>query len=135
MNVQELHKYQQDFYKQICNKFYYIYQTEDQSIYDEYQHIKQNIDCLLKEKEQVLKMQLQTNYDMTALMQDMLAQLMINDVILFFVQSCLISVKYVFKKNACIAQIFFNSSLFIKCNKNLNQQIFIVNDLISLCTH
>lgn len=67
-------------------------------------------------------------------MQDMLAQLAINDIVLFSVQSSSISVEYVFKKRAHIVQIFFDSLLFVNCDENLDQRIFIVDDLISLCT-
>jgi len=89
---------------------------------------------MLKEKERILKMQLQVDYNVTALMQDMLAQLTVNNIILFSVQSLLTSIKYVFKKRARINQTFFASLLFIKSDENLDQQIFIVNDLILLCT-
>ena len=69
-------------------------------------------------------MQLQVDYDATASMQDMLAQLTVNDIILFSVQSLLTSIEYVFEKRACIDQTFFASSSFIKSNENLDQQIF-----------
>lgn len=134
-DIQELHKNQQDLNKQIHNKFKYIYQTEGQSIYDEYQQVKRNINHILKEKEWALKVQLQTDYDTAALMQDMIVQLTVNNTILFLIQPHLISVEYGFKKHTHIAQTFFDSSLFVKCDENLNWQIFIVDDLISLCTH
>jgi len=50
-SIQELHENQQDLYKQIHNKFKYIYQAEGQSIYNEYQQVKWNINHILKEKE------------------------------------------------------------------------------------
>lgn len=133
--MQAFNENQQDLYKQIHNKFKYIYQAEGQSIYDEYQQVKWNINHILKEKEWALKVQLQADYNTAALMQDMIAQLTVNNTILFFIQPCLISVEYAFKKCTHIAQAFFDSSLFIKCDENLNWQIFIVDDLILLCTH
>jgi len=134
-SIQELHKHQQDLYEQIRDKFRYIYRAEGQPIYDKYQQVKQDINHILKEKGWALKAQLKGDYNAAAPMQDMLAQLAVNDAILSPVQPSSISVKYVFKKRACIVQAFFNLSLSVKCDENLDWQIFIVNDLVSLCTH
>jgi len=133
-DVQELRKYQQDLYEQIRDKFYYIYRAEGQPIYDEYQHIKRDIDRLLKEKGRVLKAQLQADYDTAAPMQDMLAQLAVNDAILSPVQPCPAPVEYAFEENARIAQAFFDPPSSAKCDRNLDRQISIVDDLVSLCT-
>lgn len=132
-SIQELCEHQQDLYEQIRKNFEFIYRAINQSIYDEYQQVKRDIDRLLKEKERALKTQLHENYDAIVSMQDMLAQLTINDLILFLVQSRLVSIKYVFEKRARIFQVFFDLSSFVKCDEKLNRQIFIVDDLISLC--
>ena len=132
-SIQELRQQQQNLYNQIRKKFNFIYRTEDQPIYDKYQHVKRNIDCLLKQKERVLKTQLQADYDAAASMQNMLAQITVNNVALFFVQSSSAPIKYVFEKRARIARVFFDLLLFAKHNKNLDRQITIIEDFVSLC--
>lgn len=133
-SIQKLREHQQNLYNQIRDKFNFIYRAEDQSIYDEYQQVKRDIDRMLKENGRALKTQLQVDYDVTASMQDMLAQLAINDVVLSSVQSSSIPVEYAFEKRAHIVQVFFDPSSFVNCDENLDRRIFIVDDLISLCT-
>jgi hypothetical protein len=67
-------------------------------------------------------------------MQDMLAQITVNDVVLSLVQPLSAPIKYAFEKRARIARVFFDSSSSAKYDGNLNRQIFIVDDLVSLCT-
>jgi len=132
--IQELRGHQQSIYGQIRKKFGFNYRAEGQPIYDEYQPVKRDTDRLFKEKEWALKAQLHANYDTTAPMQDMLAQLAINDSMLFLVQPRPASVEYIFEKRARIAQAFFDSPSFAKCNGKLGRQISIVDDWVSLCT-
>jgi len=132
--IQELREHQQDIYEQIRDKFRYIYRAEGQPIYDEYQQVNRDIDRILKEKGRALKAQLQADYDSTAPMQDMLAQIAVNDVVLSLVQPPPAPVKYTFEERARIAQAFFDPSSSAKCDGNLDQQISIVDDLVSLCT-
>ena len=75
----------QNLYDQIREKFNFIYRAEGQPIYNEYQQVKRDIDRLLKQKGRVLKAQLQADYDAAAPMQDMLAQIIVNDVVLSLV--------------------------------------------------
>ncbi len=132
--IQELRERKQDLYNQIRDKFDYIYRAEGQPMYNEYQEVKREIDRMLKEKERALKMQLQVDYDAAASMQDMLAQLAVNDAVLFPVQPLSAPVEYAFEERARIGQAFFAPSSSAKSDGNLDRQIFIVNDLISLCT-
>ena len=132
--IQELRERQQYLYGQIREKFYYIYRAEGQPIYDEYQQVKRDIDRLLKEKGRALKAQLQADYDATAPMQDMLAQIAVNDAVLSPVQPLPAPVKYAFEERARIAQAFFDPPPSAKCDENLDRQITIVDDLVSLCT-
>ncbi len=132
--IQELRKHQQDLYEQIRDQFRYIYLAEGQPIYDEYQQIKQDIDRILKEKGRALKAQLQADYDTAAPMQDMIAQLAVNDAILSPVQPRPVPVKYAFEERARIAQAFFDPLSSAECDGNLDRQISIVDDLVSLCT-
>ncbi len=57
-SIQKLREHQQNLYNQIHDKFNFIYRAEDQSIYDEYQQVKRDIDCMLKKNERALKTQL-----------------------------------------------------------------------------
>lgn len=79
-------------------------------------------------------MQLQVDYGAAAPMQDMLAQLAVNDTTLSPVQLFPAPVEYAFEERAHIAQAFFDLPPSAKCNGNLNWQIGIVDDLASLCT-
>ena len=114
--------------------FCYIYRAEGQPIYDEYQQVKRDIDRLFKEKGHALKAQLQADYDATAITQDMLAQIGVNDVVLSPVQPLLVPVKYAFEERARIAQAFCDPPPSATCDGNLDRQIPIVDDLVSLCT-
>lgn len=67
-------------------------------------------------------------------MQDMLAQLAINDPILSPVQSRPVPVEYAFEERARISQAFFDPPSSAKCDGKLDRQIFIVDDLVSLCS-
>jgi len=131
--IQELRKHQQDLYDQIRDQFRYIYRAEGQPIYDEYQQVKRDIDRILKEKRRALKAQLQADYDTAAPMQDMIAQLAVNEAILSPVQPCPAPVEYAFEERARIAQAFFDPPSSAKCDGNLDRQISIVDDLVSLC--
>jgi len=132
--IQELRKHQQDLYEQIRDKFRYIYRAEGQPVYDEYQQVKRDVDRILKEKRRALKAQLQGDYDAAAPMQDMLAQLAVNDAVLSPVQPPPVPVEYAFEERARIAQAFFDPPSSAKCDGNLDRQISIVDDLVSLCT-
>ncbi len=132
--IQELRRHQQSLYGQIRKKFGFIYRAEGQPIYDEYQQVKQDIDRLLKEKGRVLKSQLQADYDAAAPMQDMLAQLAVNDPILSPVQPRPAPLEYAFKERARIAHAFFDAPSSANCSGNLDRQISILEDLVSLCT-
>ena len=65
-SIQELREQQQNLYDQIRRKFNFIYRAEGQSIYDDYQQVKRDVDRLLKEKGRALKAQLQADYDAAA---------------------------------------------------------------------
>ncbi len=132
--IQELRGHQQDLYKQIRDNFKYIYRAEGQPIYNGYQQVKQDIDRLLMEKGRALKAQLQADYDAAAPMQDMLAQLAVNEAILSPVPSCPAPVEYAFEERARIAQAFFDPPASPRCERALERQITIVDDLASLCT-
>ena len=67
-------------------------------------------------------------------MQDMLAQLAVHDALLSPVQPRPAPVEYAFEGRARIAQAFFNPPSSPKCDGNLDRQITIVDDLVSLCT-
>jgi len=66
-------------------------------------------------------------------MQDVQAQLTVNDAVLSPVQPP-VPVEYAFEELARIAQAFFDPPLSAKCDGNLDRQISIVDDLVSLCT-
>ena len=89
---------------------------------------------MLKEKGRALKTQLQADYDAAAPMQDMLDQLADKNPILSPVQPPLAPPKYTFEERARIAQAFFDPPLSAKYDGNLDRQITIVNDLVSLCS-
>jgi len=131
--IRELREHQQDLYGQIRKKFGFIYRADGQPIYDEYQQVKRDIDRLLKEKGRALKAQLHADYDAAAPMQDMLAQLAVDDAILSPVQPPPVPVEYAFEERARIAQAFFDPPSSAKCDGNLDRQISIVDDLVSLC--
>ena len=132
-SIQELREHQQDLYDQIREKFNFIYRAEGQPVYNEYQQVKRDIDRLLKEKGRALKAQLQADYDAAAPMQDMLAQIAVNDAVLSPVQPPSAPVEYAFEERARIAQAFFDPPSSAKCNGNLDRQVLIVEDLVSLC--
>jgi Holliday junction resolvase RusA-like endonuclease len=77
-------------------------------IYDEYQQVKRDIDRLLKQKGRVPKAQLQADYNAAAPMQDMFAQITVNDACLSPVQPSPAPVKYAFEERARIARVFFD---------------------------
>lgn len=132
--IQELREHQQSLYGQIRKKFGFIYRAEGQPIYDEYQQVKRDTDRLFKEKGRALKARLQADYDAAAPMQDMLAQLAVNDPMLSPVQPRPAPVEYAFEERARIAQAFFDPPSSAKCDGKLDRQISIVDDLVSLCT-
>ena len=67
-------------------------------------------------------------------MQDMLAQIALNDAVLSPVQPLPAPVKYAFEERAHIPQAFFDPPPSAKRDGNLDRQITIVDDLVSLCT-
>ena len=76
---------------------------------------------------------MQADYDATAPMQDILAQIAVNNTVLCPVQPPPAPVKYAFEERARIAQAFFDPPPSAKCDGNLDRQITIVDDLVSLC--
>ena len=132
--IQELRGRQQDLFQQIRDQFTFIYRAKGQPIHDEYEQIKRDIDCILKERKRALKSQLQAEYDAAALMQDMLALMTVDEVAPSLVQPPPTPIEYAFEERARLAQILFDSSQFVKPDENLERQIVIVDDLISLCT-
>ena len=80
--IQKLRKRQQDLYHRIRKEYNFIYRAAGQPIYDEYQQVKRDIDCLFKEKKRALKTQVQADYDAAAPMQDMLVQIAADDTVL-----------------------------------------------------
>lgn len=67
-------------------------------------------------------------------MQDMLTQITVNDAILSPIQPLPAPVKYAFVERARIAQAFSNPPSSAKWNEDLDRQISIVDDFVSLCT-
>ncbi len=67
-------------------------------------------------------------------MQDMLAQIAVDDAVLSPVQPPPAPLKYAFEERARIAQAFFDPPSSPKGDRAFEQQIAIVNDLASLCT-
>jgi len=132
-SIQELRQQQQNLYDQIREKLNFIYRAEGQPIYNEYQQVKRDIDRLLKQKGRVLKAQLQADYDAAAPMQDMLAQITVNDAVLSPVQPPPAPVKYAFEERARIARAFFDPPSSAKHDGNLDRQVSIIEDFVSLC--
>ncbi len=132
-SIQELREQQHILYDQIRKKFNFIYRAEGQPIYVEYQQIKRDIDRLLKEKERALKTQLQADYDAAAPMQDMLAQITVNNAVLSPIQPPPAPIKYAFEERARIARAFFDPPSSTKYDGNLDRQVFIIDDFVSLC--
>lgn len=132
--IQKLRKRQQDLYQNIREKYKFIYRAAGQTIYDEYQQVKRDIDRLIKEKERALKAQVQADYDAAAPMQDMLAQIATDDAVLSPVQPLPAPVRYAFEERARIAQVFFDPPLSAKNGRTLDRHIAIVDDFASLCT-
>lgn len=131
--IQRLREHQQDLYNRIRKKYSFIYRAEGQLIYNEYQQVKREIDRLLKDKGRAFKAQMQADYDATAPMQDMLAQIAVDETVLSPVQPPSAPVEYAFEERARIAQAFFDPPESAKPDGNLDRQISIVEDLISLC--
>lgn len=132
--IQALRERQQNLYNQIRAKFKFIYRADGQSIYNEYQQIKRAIDYTFKEKGRALKAQLQAEYDAAAPIQDMLTQLAVNGGALSPVQPPPAPVEYAFKERARIAHTFFDPPVSAEYDGNLDRQISIVEDFVSLCT-
>ncbi|MCJ1280563.1 hypothetical protein MMC21_008392 [Puttea exsequens] len=89
---------------------------------------------MLKERRRTLKAQVQANYDEAAPMQDVLAQLAVNNTALSPVQPPPIPAKYAFEERERIAHFFFNASSAAVCDRNLDRQISIIDHLVSLGT-
>ena len=77
---------------------------------------------------------MQADYDATAPMQDMLAQITVGDTLLSPVQPPIVPVKYAFEERARIAQALFGPLSSAKGDGNLDRQINIVDDLILFYT-
>ncbi|KAL9040656.1 MAG: hypothetical protein Q9214_004396 [Letrouitia sp. 1 TL-2023] len=120
-SIHKLREYQQDLYNRIRKKYNFIYRAEGQPIYKEHQQVKRDIDRLLKEKGRALKVQIQADYDTTAPMQDMLAQIAVDEAVLSPVQPSPPPAKYTFEERARIAQAFFDPPGSAKPNGNLDR--------------
>ena len=94
---QALRERKQDLCTQVRTKFNFIYRADGQPIYNDYQKVKRDIDCVLKEKARALKAQIQAEYDAAAPMEDMLAQLAANETVLSPVQPPPAPVEYTFE--------------------------------------
>ena len=66
-------------------------------------------------------------------MQDMLAQIAADDAVLSPIQPLPAPMKYAFEERARIAQVFLDPPLSAKDGGNLDRQIAIIDDFISLC--
>ena len=132
--IQELRRRQHELFEQIRDQFRFIYRAKGQLIHDEYEQIKRDIDCILKERKRALKSQLQAEYDAAAPMQDMLAQMAVDEAAPSPVQPRPAPIEYAFEERARIAQALFDPPQSAKAGGNLERQIAVVDDMISLCT-
>ena len=106
--IQELRWRQQDLFVQIRDRFNFIYRAKGQPIHDEYEQIKQEIDRTLKEKGRALKSQLQAGYNVAAPMQDLLAQVAVDEAVPSPVQPRSPPIEYAFEERARIARALFD---------------------------
>ena len=132
--IQELRGRQQDLFQQIRDQFTFIYWAKGQPIHDEFEQIKRDIDCILKERKRALKSQLQAEYDAAAPTEDMLTLMAVDEAAPSPVQRAPAPIEYAFEERARIAQTMFHPLQSAKPDENLERQIAIVDDLISLCT-
>ena len=132
--IQELRGRQQNLFQQIRDQFTFVYRAKGQPIHDEYEQIERDIDCIVKERKRALKSQLQAEYDAAAPMQDMLALMAVDEAAPSPVQPPPAPIEYAFEERARIAQTLFDPPQSAKPDGNLERQIAIVDDLISLCT-
>ena len=80
--IQKLRESRQNLYNRTRQEYHFLYRAKSQSIYNEYQQVKRDIDRLLKKKGRALKTQIQADYDATAPMQDTLAQIAADEKVL-----------------------------------------------------
>ena len=132
--IQELHGRRDELFRRIRDGFKFIYHAKGQPIYEHYEEAKRAVDRKVKEREKEVKRQIQREYDATALVQDILAQLEGDEASISPVLPTPEPVRYAFKERARIAKAFFAASSKTVTEGDLEWRILIVDDMVSLCS-
>lgn len=133
-NIQTLCHHRNQFYQRIrISKFKLLYRIKKQSIHDEYQKIKRAVKRLINTRKRTLKKQIQSKYDIIVSINDIQTQLEKNAKSIDQTVITFGPIRYVFVKKIRVARAFFDLSSTFNVKNDVNWQISIVNDLMSLC--
>ena len=132
--IQELRGRRDEPFQRIRHQFTFIYRAEGQVIYDQYEKAKQAVNRNIKAWERELMKQIQKEYDVVAPVQDIRAQLEGDAESLSIILFISGRVRYAFMERSRIAKAFFNSPSTRGAEGDVHWRVFIVDDMMSLCS-
>ena len=132
--IRELRGCRDKLVRRVRDEFKFIYRAKGHPIYEHYEEAKRAVDRKIKERERELKKQIQREYDATAPVQDILAQLEGNEESVSPILPTPGPVVYAFEERARIAKAFFDPLSTAVANGNLEWRISIADDMVSLCS-
>ncbi|KAL9124214.1 MAG: hypothetical protein Q9217_006433 [Psora testacea] len=132
--IQELCDRRDQLYQSIRHDFRFFYRAKGEPIHDEYEEIKRAIERLLKARERELKKQVQAEFDATAPVQDIRAQLAGTAESMDPIFPIQETPQYAFAERSRIATAFFDALSVTGGDNDVNWRISIVDDMVLLYT-
>ena len=132
--IQKLYDHRDKLYQRIRHDFQFLYRAQGKPIHNEYEEVKRAIERLLKMRERELKKQVQAEYDATAPVRDIRAQLTGTVETMDSILPTPKLPQYAFAERSRIATAFFDPPSAASGNGDVDWRISIVDDMVSLCT-
>ena len=131
--IKELYYRRDQLHNSIRSEFKFLYRAEGEPTYNEYQKAKHEVERVIKVREWALKKQIQAEYDATAPVNDIQAQLEGTTKSVYGTFPITEPIQYAFVERSHIAKAFFDPPSTLSTHDNLDWRVSIVNDLVSLC--
>ena len=109
--IKELYYRRDQLHNSIRSEFKFLYRAEGEPIYNEYQKAKCEVERVIKVRERALKKQIQAEYNATAPVNDIYAQLEGTTESVYGTFLITEPIQYAFVERSRIAKAFFDPSL------------------------